>query len=52
MSTKTSTAEVPTDKRPTEKTSDNIEGEEEHTDVEEERQGDTTSGDVVLGAVV
>ncbi len=52
MSTKTSTAEMPTEKRPTEKKSDNIEGEEEHTDVEEERQGNNMSYVVVLGAVV
>ena len=52
MSTKASTAETPKDKRPTDKTSDNNEGEEEHTDVEEERQGDAMSHVVVLGAVV
>ncbi len=47
MSTKTSTGEMPTDK-----TSDNREEEEEHTDVEEERQGNAMSYVVVLGAVV
>ncbi len=52
MSTKTSTAEMSTEKRPTDKKSENNEEEEEHTDVEEERQGNTMSYVVVLGAVV